>query len=318
MSYAGKQSTRPKLNKSVLDKIPVVYPNKTTQKKIVQKLDYILGQLEEKKKEINKYANFEKYDNLLKTSTQKVLSDAFRGKLTERKSSDSSVVEFLKKINPKRENFLAFHDCVPHDIPKEWIWVEINQICDGIVPGRYKPTEFDGDIPWITISDIQNFYTHGSLKNLGVTESAVKKVNMKILPPDTVLMTCIGDVGRTSILKCRGVPNQQLHGFVCKNGMISEYISYAIMSQQSIISKISSKTTVAYLNKTKCNNILIPLAPPEEQKRLIQKIQEKFYEIETLSNKINNIKNSHYLLLNRLDRFSNVILNKAFSGKLVN
>jgi len=35
-----------------LDKIPVIFPNILLQKKIIQKLDDILGQLEEKKKEI--------------------------------------------------------------------------------------------------------------------------------------------------------------------------------------------------------------------------------------------------------------------------
>jgi len=50
MNYAKKQATRPKLKKSDLDKIPITYPKLSVQKKIVQKLDYILGQLEEKKK----------------------------------------------------------------------------------------------------------------------------------------------------------------------------------------------------------------------------------------------------------------------------
>jgi type I restriction enzyme, S subunit len=52
MDYARDQVTRPKLRKSDLDNISIRFPDLNTQSKIVEKLDYILGKFEDKKKAI--------------------------------------------------------------------------------------------------------------------------------------------------------------------------------------------------------------------------------------------------------------------------
>lgn len=44
------------------------------------------------------------------------------------------------------------------EIPQEWEIVKVTDICEGIVPGRNKPKQFNGNIPWITIEDIGGIY----------------------------------------------------------------------------------------------------------------------------------------------------------------
>jgi restriction endonuclease S subunit len=52
MKYARDQVTRPKLNKSSLNNIPIRYPDVDTQRNIVRSLNYLLGIVEVKKLQI--------------------------------------------------------------------------------------------------------------------------------------------------------------------------------------------------------------------------------------------------------------------------
>jgi len=263
-----------------IKKIPIIYPNIFVQKKIVKKLDYVLGQLEEKKKEILELQNLERIKVLRNRLQKQILVDAFSGKLTEQKSSDEKVSIILERIGLEKGFKSIKHEKIlysehPHKIPPQWKWIRINEVCDGIVPGRYKPSDFTGDIPWITLPDIDGLYVSTSKKKLAVTKEEAKRVNMKIFPNNTVLMCCVGGVGRICITQSKIVPNQQFHGYVCNDRVIPEYIAFALLSENNQIKNSATHTTVSYLNKTKCNSLLIPLAPIEEQKRLVSLINQK-------------------------------------------
>ena len=45
------------------------------------------------------------------------------------------------------------------ELPTGWGWTETGDICEGIVPGRTKPKNFDGTIPWITLPDVTGLYS---------------------------------------------------------------------------------------------------------------------------------------------------------------
>lgn len=90
--------------------------------------------------------------------------------------------------------------------PDGWIWVKTGDICEGIVPGRTKPKNFDGTIPWITLPDVTGLYVSKSINNLAVTREDAEKVGMKVMPKGTVLMSCVGQFGLICIAKNDIVP----------------------------------------------------------------------------------------------------------------
>ena len=78
--------------------------------------------------------------------------------------------------------------------------VPIHMVTDCMVPGRDKPKSFTGEIPWITINDLNiNGYTNKSKLGLGLTIDEVKEVNRKCVPQGSVLMSCVGNLGLCSI-----------------------------------------------------------------------------------------------------------------------
>lgn len=175
---------------------------------------------------------------------------------------------------------------------KGWKVKTVIEVADCIVPGRDKPKSFTGNIPWVTTDDLKHLgTTHGSKKNIGLSDSEIKEVRAKIIPKNSVIMTCVGDLGIVSIAGTNIVINQQLHAFQSKD-INPTFLMYALSLRKDYMIKMASSTTVPYMNKTVCNSIPIIIPPIE--------MQEKFTSIYTNINrqvevKIKSSKNSSHL-----------------------
>ena len=64
-----------------------------------------------------------------------------------------------------------------------------DEFIDFIVPMRDKPKEFGGEIPWTRIEDIEGKYLNDTLSDQYVTEETVKKMNLKIIPKDSLIVS---------------------------------------------------------------------------------------------------------------------------------
>jgi len=169
--------------------IPI--PPVIIQKKIVQKLDYIVAHLEEKKRKIlglqKKYSELisEKRNTInnmkgIAPLTERcygyVLDEAFKGKLTKTILDNKSSAELLEKIriegyrtknpnkktnnqdNKSNQNDLEEIDQkeLP-DLPKGWVWVRLSSVCSKITDGTHNspPNTKNGEIPYITAKNIR-------------------------------------------------------------------------------------------------------------------------------------------------------------------
>ena len=187
-----------------------------------------------------------------------------------------------------------------------WDIFLIGNICRGIVPGRNKPKKFGGDIPWINPVDLGSFFVSFSKQNLTIDENEVKRCKNKIIPPKSVIMTCVGDFGITAITKNRVVLNQQLHAFVCTESVNPFYLHFYLKLRMDYFQKMATKTTVNYLNKTKCNSIPVVLPPLALQQQFAHIVES----VEALREKQRDSGEEIGGLLEGL-------LQKAFSGKIV-
>jgi type I restriction enzyme, S subunit len=145
--------------------------------------------------------------------------------------------------------------------------VEVGSVADCIVPGRDKPKSFTGTTPWITTGELIPLGETSRLHSkFGLTNEEIKQVRARLIPAGSVLLTCVGDLGITSIAKEKMVVNQQLHCFQCSERLVPEYVMYALSYQKGYMLKMATKTTVPYMNKSVCNSIPIQLPPVEAQK----------------------------------------------------
>lgn len=149
-----------------------------------------------------------------------------------------------------------------------WVTQPVGCICESIVPGRNKPKDFSGDIPWITTPDIQHFGgIYKSASELAISEQEAKEVGSKIVPKNSIVISCVGDLGLVAIAGTKLVINQQLHAFLPSEFVKPRFLLYSLSMRNRYINKVATKTAVPYMNKDNCNSIpVIYPSLPEQQK----------------------------------------------------
>lgn len=158
-------------------------------------------------------------------------------------------------------------------IPKEWDTATTGNLCTSIVPGRNKPEHDGGVFPWITITDLTGAKITESRDGLSVSAKSLKSASGRTVPAGCVIMSCVGEFGVVAIAGCELVINQQLHSFVPNGRLLPEWLMYSLKLQAPYMERISTQTTIKYLNKAGCESVLITVPPLEEQRLILSRIE---------------------------------------------
>lgn len=219
--------------------------------------------------------------------------------IAQRKKSIQLLDDFLKST------FLEmFGDPVRNE--KGWEKDKVISYTDCIVPGRDKPKSFTGNVPWFTTEDlIHKGYVTKSKKGLGLSKEEINEVRARVIPAESVLITCVGDLGIVSVCKEDCVVNQQLHAFICKDEINNLFLMYALSFQTNFMYKKATSTTVPYMNKTTCNSIPVIVPPIELQTQFAQIVE-----------KTEALKTQYQQSLQELENLYGSLSQKAFRGEL--
>ena len=195
-----------------------------------------------------------------------------------------------KGIGPDGKPHTEFKESAVGLIPVGWDVVRLGEVTKSIVPGRNKPALSTGEIPWITISDLDSLYIDSSKEKLGVNLISLKAAGGKTVPKGTVIMTVVGDFGISSIAATEVVINQQLHGFVCNSRLDPEFLCYFLRNSRSTLDTLATKTTISYMNKDNAESVEMPLPSLKEQKnisKVLVSLERKLQQmVELRSNQI--------------------------------
>jgi type I restriction enzyme S subunit len=196
------------------------------------------------------------------------------------------------------------------ELEEKYEVLEVGKITNCIVPQRNKPKQFIGDIEWITTDDLILFSRISeSSKGLGLRREEIKESQSKIIPKESVIMSCVGYLGMVSIADVEMVVNQQLHTFQCNELLNNKYLMYALYVKRDYMYSIANITTVAYMNKSKCNSIPLPLPPLHIQEKVVKYLDE-------ISQKIEKVKSVQKVKMDSLKALKASILDRAFKGAI--
>jgi len=172
-----------------------------------------------------------------------------------------------------------------------WEERRIGQLCDYIVPGRNKPQIFNGDIPWVTTPDITSNCISKSKSGLKISREEAKRVGAKIVPTNSIIISCVGDLGLVAKVSNELIINQQLHAFIPKENISNWFLLYGLSIRKKYMENVATKTAVPYMNKDNCNSI--PVIFPSIPEQI--KIGNYFQQLDTL---ITHHQQKHDKLLN--------------------
>ena len=284
----------PAINDTKLKMAIIPLPPLAEQKRIVEKLDNVLANIDELKANEEKLSILQRnFPDKLKKS---ILQSAIQGKLTEQLATDDNVEDLLQAIKEEKERLIKekkikkqkplpeiTEEEIPFEIPENWKWIRLGEIGitqTGNTPSRLHSEYIGNDIPFITPKDISDkgiIYNNQGLSELGKTVA-------RICNKDTILQVCIGgSIGKTNIVNREVAFNQQINS-IYPIFCISRYV-FMVMQSAYFIIKMRNKaggTATPIINRGIWDTILIPLPSLAEQKRIVEKLDKLLADIEEL------------------------------------
>ncbi|WP_295199529.1 restriction endonuclease subunit S [uncultured Chryseobacterium sp.] len=191
----------------------------------------------------------------------------------------------------------------------DWIKCEIGEVFDvvtGNTPSKANPLLYGGNIPFIKPPEINNKEVEDASEFLTEEGAAVAR----ILPKCSVLITCIGNLGRVAMnSKFEVAFNQQINALKPNKFVYPKYIFYEAQSSnfRNQLEELSTAVTVALVNKTNFSKVKFPLPPLPEQRAIVKKLESLFSSLDA---GVADLKKAQQ----QLKIYRQAVLKKAFEG----
>ncbi len=290
MESLGSGSTnQTELNANIVKSLLFPLPPLEEQKRIVAKIEEIFPYIE-------RFGELRSQLRSISEDLRKsILQQAIQGKLVEQRTEEGTAEELYRQIQSEKAKLLKAgkikkekplpeitEDEIPFEIPETWKWCRIGQFA--IIQSSKRVFEKDyvtDGIPFFRSKEIGNLYRNEPIKTeLFITEEHYAKLANEFGVPKMgdILITSVGTIGNTWICDNRK--------FYYKDGNItqicgnqyfySKYVEYFLHSPLFEEQALSTVAGTAYsaLTIIKLKNLLIPLPPLKEQKRIVAKIEE--------------------------------------------
>jgi type I restriction enzyme, S subunit len=143
---------------------------------------------------------------------------------------------------------------------------DIAEVITGSTPPTNNPVYYGGSIPFVTPVELDQDVPITKSKIYLTSEGAERS---RQLPPEAILVCCIGSIGKVGISGTNVVTNQQINALVLdRKKAYSRYVLHACRQLKPILETIAPSTTVKIVNKSRFSGLTIPLPPLDEQRRI--------------------------------------------------
>jgi len=183
------------------------------------------------------------------------------------------------------------------EIPYNWKLDSVGNLFEtvtGSTPPKSQKDNYGNDVPFVKppeLLDANISVTADSLSEKGAASS-------RTLPSGSVLISCIGNLGKVGVNSQVVAFNQQINAIRPSDTFISKFMFYQALSPwfKAQLEGLASGTTVPIVNKSKFNSIKVVLPPTSEQKRIVAILDQAFADIEQARAKTDqNLKNAREL-----------------------
>lgn len=202
---------------------------------------------------------------------------------------------------------------IPWTIPKSWEWAEIKSVGDvisGGTPSTKEPSYWGDEINWISPADLTGYskkYISKGAKS--ITQKGLENGSAKLMPAGSVHFSSRAPIGYVAISSQKLCTNQGFKSLVPAKGVFNEYIYYYFKAAKHLAEERATGTTFREISGATFGKLPFPLAPSNEQHRIVAKIEELFSE---LDKGVESLKTARA----QLKVYRQALLKHAFEGKL--
>lgn len=201
-------------------------------------------------------------------------------------------------------------------IPSHWQVVRLKDFArmeSGHTPSRTRPELWeDCYIPWISLNDVRNLTINQYISDTVhlVSDAGIAASSARVLPSGTVVLSRDATIGRSSIMDGQMATSQHFADWICGPRLLPSYLWWLFTSSmQPYFQSLTDGATLRTIGMADLRGLKIPLPPVEEQARIVEYLQSRATEIDTLI-----FKTERFVLLLRERR--SALITAAVTGKI--
>lgn len=213
-----------------------------------------------------------------------ILQLAVMGKLVPQDPNDEPASVLIENIKVKKkvdakgevEDKSKVSQIVENEklsLPSNWVLVRLSDIIYSIVgggtPSKRNPDYWEGEIPWASVKDLgKGKYLEYTIDK--ITEEGIRQSSTNLIPKGRIIVCTRMGLGKIVINKIDVAINQDLKALhLCEE--IDPNYFYNFYLTQNIT---GNGMTVKGIRQEELLNLLVPLPPLAEQKRIVSKVDE--------------------------------------------
>ena len=239
--------------------------------------------------------------NNIKKIKSTILDMAIIGRLIPQNPSDEPAIQLIRTINPDfRSTDNRHYENVPYKVPETWQWVKLKDLCVFLSRGK-SPVYSETDKRYPVFAQKCNLKEGGiSLKEARFLEPRTisKWKDVYKLQDGDILVnsTGTGTVCRTRLFRSEYlcdypfvVPDSHV-SVIRTDRLISSEYAYLVLvskfSQTYMMDNLAGSTNQKELYISVLENLLFPLPPADEQKRIVKCVNEIYMQLEQISSEL--------------------------------
>ena len=279
----------PHLDKTLFKTLVIGVPPLEEQKRIVAKIEKLIHYVD---KYDVAYSEVEELNKKFPEDMQKsILQYAIQGKLVEQREEDGKAEDLYKQIQEEKKKLIKegkirntkalpeiTEDEIPFDIPENWKWVRLGEVATKITDGSHNPPPKRSNGYYvISAKNVKSGKIIFDNVDRYADEEGFQKENSRtnIKRGDIIMGIIGGSIGNIATYNHDEKVIAQRSISIIDTLASNEYIKTVLQSpfiQYQLKNTSSTAQGGVYLGTI--NELLIPLPPLDEQKRIVEKIEE--------------------------------------------
>ena len=174
---------------------------------------------------------------------------------------------------------------------------DFGEVITGNTPSKKEEKYWNGDFVWITAQDFKGKYINDSILKL----TKFGKDKARVIPKNSVLVTCIASIGLNAINKVECSTNQQINAICCNQEYNYEYMYYLVTYNTKNLKQLAGQTAVPIITKKSFEEFEVyAIEYYDEQQKIADCLSSLDELIEATSRKVEILKEHKKGLMQQL------------------
>lgn len=197
------------------------------------------------------------------------------------------------------------------DLPATWITTTVGKVYNivgGGTPQTGVDEYWDGEIPWISSADI--YGPRDIRPRRKITSRAIEESAANLVPANSIIVVTRVGLGKVALTEAPLAFSQDSQALTGQSELHADYVLHYLSKATQRFKQESRGTTIAGVTKRQLAELVLPLPPVAEQKRIVDEIETQFTRLDTAVADLRRLQHN-------LDRYRASVLKAAFEGRLV-